>query len=52
MKLEQDRKICLFFQKQFEDIEESKLLLNENEINLKINNYNKEFNEFSSVFIN
>ena len=33
--------------KQFEDIEESKLLLNENEINLKINNYNKEFNEFS-----
>ena len=35
--------------KQFEDIEESKLLLNENEINLKINNYNKEFNEFSSL---
>ena len=41
-KLEKENEL----KKQFEDIEESKLSLNENEINLKINNYNK-FNEFS-----
>ena len=32
-----------------DDIEESKLILNENEINIKIENYNKELSDFTSL---